>query len=85
MEKLAGFLYQHLLLPHGAGMLQSLLFNLGSTSLWSLMTIAVMLAGGGGLMFKSLRAFKGKRGSAGEWSWITQYRNSMKLEKIWSG
>jgi hypothetical protein len=43
----------------GAGVLQSLLFSFRKTSLWSLMTMVVMIAGGGGLMFKSLRDYQG--------------------------
>jgi hypothetical protein len=43
----------------GAGVLQSLLFSFRTTSLWSLMTMVVMIAGGGGLMFKSLRDYQG--------------------------
>jgi uncharacterized protein YlxW (UPF0749 family) len=44
----------------GAGVLQSLLFSFRTTSLWSLMTMVVMIAGGGGLMFKSLRDYQGE-------------------------
>jgi hypothetical protein len=43
----------------GAGVLQSLLFSFRTTSLWSLITMVVMIAGGGGLMFKSLRDYQG--------------------------
>jgi hypothetical protein len=42
----------------GAGVLQSLLFSFRTTSLWNLMTMIVMIAGGGGLMFKSLRDYQ---------------------------
>jgi hypothetical protein len=42
----------------GAAVLQSLLFSFRTTSLWSLMTMVVMIAGGGGLMFKSLRDYQ---------------------------
>jgi hypothetical protein len=42
----------------GAGVLQSLLFSFRTTSLWGLMTMVVMIAGGGGLMFKSLRDYQ---------------------------
>jgi hypothetical protein len=42
----------------GAWVLQSLLFSFRPTSLWNLMTMVVMIAGGGGLMFKSLRDYK---------------------------
>lgn len=42
----------------GAGVLQSLVFNFRTTSLWSLMAMVVMIAGGGGLMFKSLRDYQ---------------------------
>ena len=41
-------------------MLQSLLFSFRTTSLLSLMTMVVMIAGGGGLMFKSLRDYQGE-------------------------
>ncbi|MFN7895018.1 MAG: hypothetical protein ACK6BU_05440 [Cyanobacteriota bacterium] len=44
----------------GAGVLQSLLFSFKTTSLWSLMTMVVMIAGGGGLMFNSLRDYQGE-------------------------
>lgn len=44
----------------GVGVLQSLLFSFRITSLWSLMTMVVMIAGGGGLMFKSLRDYQGE-------------------------
>jgi hypothetical protein len=44
----------------GAGVLQSLLFSFRTTSLWSLMTMVVMVAGGGGLMFNSLRDYQGE-------------------------
>jgi hypothetical protein len=44
----------------GAGVLQSLLFSFRTTSLWSLMTMVVMIAGGGGLMFNSLRDYQGE-------------------------
>jgi membrane protein implicated in regulation of membrane protease activity len=42
----------------GAAVLQSLLFSFRTTSLWSLMTMIVMIAGGGGLMFRSLRDYQ---------------------------
>lgn len=42
----------------GAAVLQSLMFNFRATSLWSLMTMVVMIAAGGGLMFKSLRNYQ---------------------------
>jgi membrane protein implicated in regulation of membrane protease activity len=42
----------------GAAVLQSLLFSFRTTSLWSLMTMVVMIAGGGGLMFRSLRDYQ---------------------------
>lgn len=38
----------------GAGVLQSLLFSFRPTSLWSLASMVVMIAGGGGLMLKAL-------------------------------
>ena len=44
----------------GAGVLQSLVFSFRLTNLWSLMTMVVMIAGGGGLMFKSLRDYQGE-------------------------
>jgi hypothetical protein len=44
----------------GAAVLQSLLFSFRTTSLWSLMTMVVMIAGGGGLMFKSLQDYQGE-------------------------
>lgn len=42
----------------GAGVLQSLLFSFRPTSLWTLLTMVVMIAGGGGLMFRSLRGYQ---------------------------
>lgn len=42
----------------GAGVLQSLLFSFRPTSLWSLMAMVVMVAGGGGLMVQSLLRFQ---------------------------
>jgi membrane protein implicated in regulation of membrane protease activity len=42
----------------GAAVLQSLLFSFRTTSLWSLMTMVVMIAAGGGLMFRSLRDYQ---------------------------
>jgi hypothetical protein len=42
----------------GAGVLQSLLFSFRPTSLWNLMTMVLMIAAGGGLMFKSLRDYQ---------------------------
>lgn len=42
----------------GAAVLQSLVFNFRTASLWSLMTMIAMIAGGGGLMFKSLRDYQ---------------------------
>ena len=42
------------------GILQSLMFSFGTASLWSLMTMIMMIAGGGGLMFKSLRDYQGE-------------------------
>ena len=49
----------------GAGVLQSLLFSFRTTSLWSLLTMVVMIAGGGGLMFKSLRDYQEDESLAG--------------------
>lgn len=43
----------------GVGVLQSLMFSFRTTSLFNLMTMVVMVAAGGGLMFKSLRDYKG--------------------------
>jgi hypothetical protein len=45
----------------GAGVLQSLFFSFRQTSLWSLMAMVVMIAGGGGLMFKSVRGYPGSQ------------------------
>lgn len=42
------------------GILQSLMFSFRTASLWSLMTMIMMIAGGGGLMFKSLRDYQGE-------------------------
>ena len=44
----------------GAAVLQSLIFSFRPASLWSLITMVVMIGGGGGLMFKSLRDYSGK-------------------------
>ena len=42
----------------GAGVLQGLLFSFRPTSLWSLMAMIVMIGGGGGLMFRSLKNYQ---------------------------
>ena len=42
----------------GVGVLQSLLFSFRTTSLFNLLAIIVMVAAGGGLMFKSLRDYQ---------------------------
>ena len=42
----------------GTGVLQSLLFSFRPTSLWSLMTMIVMVGGGGGLMFRTLKNYQ---------------------------
>lgn len=42
------------------GILQSLMFSFRTASLWSLMTMIMMIAGGGGLMLKSLRDYQGE-------------------------
>lgn len=44
----------------GVGVLQSLIFSFRTTSLWNLLSMVVMIAGGGGLMFKSLRDYHGE-------------------------
>ena len=44
----------------GAAVLQSLMFSFRTASLWSLITMITMIAGGGGLMFKSLRDYQGE-------------------------
>jgi hypothetical protein len=44
----------------GVGILQSLMFSFKPASLWSLITMVMMIAGGGGLMFKSLRDYQGE-------------------------
>jgi hypothetical protein len=36
------------------------MFSFRTASLWSLMTMIMMIAGGGGLMFKSLRDYQGE-------------------------
>ena len=41
----------------GAGILQSLLFNFRSTSLFSLLWMVAMIAAGGGLMLRSLKGY----------------------------
>ena len=41
----------------GTGVLQSLLFSFRPTSLWSLMAMIVMIGGGGGLMFRTLKNY----------------------------
>ena len=62
-----------------AGVLQSLLFSFKSTSLWSLMVIVVMIAGGGGLMFRSLRGYQGEEKSPRAKDWD---RSMQKLTDI---
>jgi hypothetical protein len=42
----------------GVGILQSLVFRFRPASLWSLASMVVMIAGGGGLMFKSLKDYQ---------------------------
>ena len=42
----------------GVGILQSLMYSFRTASLWSLMTMVMMIASGGGLMFKSLRDYQ---------------------------
>lgn len=42
----------------GAAVLQSLIFSFRTTSLWGLLSMVVMIAGGGGLMFRSLRDYE---------------------------
>lgn len=42
----------------GTGVLQSLMFSFRTTSLWNLITMIVMISGGAGLMFKSLRDYQ---------------------------
>jgi len=41
----------------GVGVLHSLNFSFRATTLWGLLSMVVMIAGGGGLMFKSLRGY----------------------------
>ncbi len=57
-RKVGWFLVWAVSAAAGAAVLQSLLFSFRTTSLWSLMTMVVMIAGGGGLMFKSLRDYQ---------------------------
>lgn len=42
----------------GAAVLHSLVFNFRTTTLFSLMTMVVLMASGGGLMFKSLKHYE---------------------------
>lgn len=42
----------------GVAVLQSLLFSFRPTSLWSLLAMVAMVAGGGGLMFKALGGYQ---------------------------
>jgi hypothetical protein len=58
MRKLGWFLVWASSAAVGAAILQSLFFSFRPTSLWSLMSMAVMIAGGAGLMFKSLRDYR---------------------------
>jgi len=58
MRKLGWFLVWASSAAVGAAILQSLFFSFRPTSLWSLMSMVVMIAGGGGLMFKSLRDYR---------------------------
>jgi hypothetical protein len=44
-----------------AGVLQSLVFSFSTTSLWSLLTMVVMIAAGAGLMFRSLSGYPNSR------------------------
>ncbi len=44
----------------GAAVLQSLWFSFRPASLWSLLSMVFMIAGGAGLMFKSLRDYQGE-------------------------
>lgn len=48
----------------GVGVLHSLIFSFSTTSLWNLLTMVVMIGAGGGLMFKSLRAYEAEPNGA---------------------
>jgi membrane protein implicated in regulation of membrane protease activity len=58
MRKLGWFLVWASSAAVAAAILQSLFFSFRPTSLWSLMSMVVMIAGGAGLMFKSLRDYR---------------------------
>jgi hypothetical protein len=58
-QKAGWFLIWASLAAVAAGVLQSLFFSFRETSLWSLLTMVVLMASGGGLMFRSLGGYDG--------------------------
>jgi hypothetical protein len=65
----------------GAGVLQSLLFSFRPTSLWSLMAMIVMIGGGGGLMFRSLKNYQEDEKRTAEVAQKEQDRSLSELKK----
>lgn len=57
-RKLGWFLIWAASAAVAVGILQSLVFRFRTASLWSLMSMVVMIAGGGGLMFKALKDYQ---------------------------
>lgn len=53
------FLIWAALAAMAVGVLQSLFFSFRETSLWSLLTMVVLMGSGGGLMFRSLGGYDG--------------------------
>ncbi|MFQ6537121.1 MULTISPECIES: hypothetical protein [Aphanothece] len=61
-SKAGWFLIWASLAAVGVGVLQSLFFSFRETSLWSLLTMVVLMAAGGGLMFRSLGGYDSGNG-----------------------
>lgn len=67
LRKLGWFLIMASSAALGAGILQSLLLNFRPTSLFSLLAMVAMIAGGGGLMLRAVRGYeKGQEPQAPE-------------------
>jgi hypothetical protein len=63
LKKLGWFLIMASSAALGAGILQSLLLNFRPTSLFSLLGMVAMIAGGGGLMLRAVRAYEKEQDS----------------------
>lgn len=69
----------------GTGVLQSLFFSFRPTSLWSLMAMIVMIGGGGGLMFRTLKNYQGDEKSTAEAAQKEQDKSLAELKKEFEG